>query len=81
MSEASISRGVEVGRDTAQASETGLTEFDLGYFHWRVVQRLHENGERIDEQPNSPASREAISSGFAIAAVTLGPDLSIARPL
>lgn len=37
MSEASISRGVEVGRDTPQASETGLTEFDLGYFHWRVV--------------------------------------------
>lgn len=86
MREASIPRRVEVGTDTTQASETGLTEFDLGYFGWRVVLAaclgvmagfgsLFVYTFSVFVKPLAGEfgwSREAISSGFAIAAVTLG---------
>src|SRR5579864_9262238 len=88
MSEASGPESVGVGRTTLQPAEmaSGLSEFDLGYYGWRVVLAaclgvmagfgsLFVYTFSVFVKPLAAQfgwSREAISSGFAIAAVTLG---------
>ncbi len=88
MSEESVPGGVEVGIATVQPAETasGPSEFDLGYYGWRVVLAaclgvmagfgsLFVYTFSIFVKPLAAEfgwSREAISGGFAIAAVTLG---------
>ena len=73
----------------------GPTEFDPGYYGWRVVLAaclgvmagfgsLFVYTFSVFVKPLAAEfgwSREAISSGFAIAAVTLGCDLPIAGPV
>src|SRR5271170_1317414 len=77
-----------LNRNTTQRTELadGLTEFDLGYYGWRVVLAacfgvmagfgsLFVYTFSVFVKPLAAEfgwSREAISSGFAIAAVTLG---------
>jgi MFS family permease len=79
---------VEVGRTIMQGAERapGPSEFDLGYYGWRVVLAaclgvmagfgsLFVYTFSVFVKPLAGEfgwSREAISSGFAIAAVTLG---------
>ena len=88
MSEESIPESVGVGTATVQATEitSGPREFDLGYYGWRVVLAacfgvmagfgsLFVYTFSVFVKPLAAEfgwSREAISGGFAIAAVTLG---------
>src|SRR5450432_4647621 len=88
MSEESVPGTVGVGIGTGQSAEmpSDLTEFDPGYYGWRVVLAaclgvmagfgsLFVYTFSVFVKPlaaESGWSREAISSGFAIAAVTLG---------
>jgi MFS family permease len=88
MSERAIPGSVELGTATVPAAEIppGLSEFDLGYYGWRVVLAaclgvmagfgsLFVYTFSVFVKPLAAQfgwSREAISSGFAIAAVTLG---------
>jgi MFS family permease len=88
MSEGSVSGSVGVGTATAPAAEIppGPSELDLGYYGWRVVLAaclgvmagfgsLFVYTFSVFVKPLAAEfswSREAISSGFAIAAVTLG---------
>ena len=88
MSKGSISGGVEVGTAAVQLAETptGPNEFDPGYYGWRVVLAaclgvmagfgsLFVYTFSVFVKPLAAEfgwSREAISSGFAVAAVTLG---------
>jgi MFS family permease len=88
MSEGSIRGGAGVGTATVQPAEMvpGQSEFDLGYYGWRVVLAaclgvmagfgsLFVYTFSVFVKPLAAEfgwSREAISSGFAIAAVTLG---------
>jgi MFS family permease len=88
MSQRSIPGGVGVGTTTVQPSEisSAPSEFDLGYYGWRVVLAaclgvmagfgsLFVYTFSVFVKPLAGQfgwSREAISSGFAIAAVTLG---------
>src|SRR5277367_5651394 len=88
MSEESIPESVGVGTDAVQPAEMppGPSEFDLGYFGWRVVLAacfgvmagfgsLFVYTFSVFVKPLAAEfgwSREAISTGFAIAAVTLG---------
>jgi MFS family permease len=86
MSDESFSRSVEVSVATRADSSPGPSEFDLGYYGWRVVLAaclgvmagfgsLFVYTFSIFVKPLAAEfgwSREAISSGFAIAAVTLG---------
>jgi MFS family permease len=88
MSEDSVPEIVGVGIATVQPGETapGASEFDLGYYGWRVVLAaclgvmagfgsLFVYTFSVFVKPLAAEfgwSREAISSGFAIAAVTLG---------
>jgi MFS family permease len=86
MSDESFSRSVEVSVATRADSSPGPGEFDLGYYGWRVVLAaclgvmagfgsLFVYTFSIFVKPLAAEfgwSREAISSGFAIAAVTLG---------
>jgi MFS family permease len=88
MSEESIPGNIEVGIATVRHLETapGPSEFDLGYYGWRVVVAaclgvmagfgsLFVYTFSVFVKPLAAEfgwSREAISSGFAIAAVTLG---------
>jgi len=88
MSEESLPRSVEADVATGQHTEmpSDLTELDLGYYGWRVVLAaclgvmagfgsLFVYTFSVFVKPLAAEfgwSREAISSGFAIAAVTLG---------
>jgi MFS family permease len=88
MSDESVPGNVGVGTATVQPAETasGPSEFDLGYYGWRVVLAacfgvmagfgsLFVYTFSVFVKPLAAEfgwSREAISSGFAIAAVTLG---------
>jgi MFS family permease len=88
MGERSISSAVGVGTATVRPGGTppGPSEFDLGYYGWRVVVAaclgvmagfgsLFVYTFSVFVKPLAAEfgwSREAISSGFAIAAVTLG---------
>jgi MFS family permease len=88
MSEESIPRSVGAGIATVQPAEmtSGPGEFDLGYYGWRVVLAaclgvmagfgsLFVYTFSVFVKPLAAEfgwSREAISRGFAIAAVTLG---------
>jgi sugar phosphate permease len=88
MSERAIPGSVELGTATVPAAEIppALSEFDLGYCGWRVVLAaclgvmagfgsLFVYTFSVFVKPLAAQfgwSREAISSGFAIAAVTLG---------
>jgi len=88
MSDASLSENFNVGTGVADPSNetNSLTEFDLGYYGWRVVLAaclgvmagfgsLFVYTFSVFVKPLAAQfgwSREAISSGFAIAAVTLG---------
>ena len=88
MSEGSIPGSAGVGTATVQFAEMppGSSEFDLGYYGWRVVLAaclgvmagfgsLFVYTFSVFVKPLATEfgwSREAISSGFAIAAVTLG---------
>ncbi len=88
MSEESVPGSVGVGMTIAQCAEKapGSSEFDLGYYGWRVVLAaclgvmagfgsLFVYTFSVFVKPLAAEfgwSREAISSGFAIAAVTLG---------
>ena len=88
MSEESSPESVGVGRTTPQPVEmaSGSSEFDLDYYGWRVVLAaclgvmagfgsLFVYTFSVFVKPLAAQfgwSREAISSGFAIAAVTLG---------
>ena len=88
MSEGSIPEVVGVGAVAAQPAEMapGSSEFDLGYYGWRVVLAaclgvmagfgsLFVYTFSVFVKPLAAEfgwSREAISGGFAIAAVTLG---------
>jgi MFS family permease len=88
MSERSVSGSVGVGTAAVPAAEIppGLSEFDLGYYGWRVVLAaclgvmagfgsLFVYTFSLFVKPLAAEfgwSREAMSSGFAIAAVTLG---------
>jgi MFS family permease len=88
MSEESVSEIVGVGAAALQSAEvpSALTEFDHGYYGWRVVLAaclgvmagfgsLFVYTFSVFVKPLAAEfgwSREAISSGFAIAAVTLG---------
>ena len=86
MSEASVPERVDVSIEGTQPSGTQLTEFDLGYYGWRVVLAaclgvmagfgsLFVYTFSVFVKPLAIEfgwSREAISGGFAIAAVTLG---------
>jgi MFS family permease len=88
MSDESVPRGVRVGLATIQHAQaaSGPNEFDLGYYGWRVVLAacfgvmagfgsLFVYTFSVFVKPLAAEfgwSREAISSGFAIAAVTLG---------
>jgi len=88
MSEGSIPGSVGIGTATVQPAEMapGPDEFDLGYYGWRVVLAaclgvmagfgsLFVYTFSVFVKPLAAEfgwSREAISSGFAIAAVTLG---------
>lgn len=88
MSKGSVSGSVGVGIATVPAAEIppGLSEFDLGYYGWRVVLAaclgvmagfgsLFVYTFSVFVKPLAAEfgwNREAISSGFAIAAVTLG---------
>jgi MFS family permease len=84
----SLSENLDAGTQTAHPADKsgGLTEFDLGYYGWRVVLAaclgvmagfgsLFVYTFSLFVKPLASEfgwSREAISSGFAIAAVTLG---------
>ena len=88
MSEGSVSGSFAVGTATVPAAEIppGPSELDLGYYGWRVVLAaclgvmagfgsLFVYTFSVFVKPLAAEfgwSREAISSGFAIAAVTLG---------
>jgi len=88
MSEGAVSGSVGVGAATGPAAEVAPSpgEFDLGYYGWRVVLAaclgvmagfgsLFVYTFSVFVKPLAAEfgwSREAISSGFAIAAVTLG---------
>lgn len=88
MSEGSVYGNIEVGTAAvpAAAIPPGLSEFDLGYYGWRVVLAaclgvmagfgsLFVYTFSVFVKPLAAEfgwSREAISSGFALAAVTLG---------
>jgi len=88
MSEESLPRSVEVDMATGQHTEmaSDLTELDIGYYGWRVVLAaclgvmagfgsLFVYTFSVFVKPLAAEfgwSREAISSGFAIAAATLG---------
>jgi len=88
MREGSIPGSTRVGTATVSAAEIppGPSEFDLGYYGWRVVLAaclgvmagfgsLFVYTFSVFVKPLAAEfgwSREAISSGFAIAAVTLG---------
>jgi len=87
MSEASVPENVEFDPDISQfAPPAGVTEFHLSYYGWRVVLAaclgvmagfgsLFVYTFSVFVKPLATGfgwSREAISSGFAIAAVTLG---------
>jgi MFS family permease len=88
MSDASLSGRVEIDADTTQLTqgESTLTEFSFRYYGWRVVLAaclgvmagfgsLFVYTFSVFVKPLAAEfgwSREAISSGFAIAAVTLG---------
>src|SRR6185312_8088326 len=88
MSETSLSGPVEIGADAAQSAQgtSSLTEFDFRYYGWRVVLAaclgvmagfgsLFVYTFSVFVKPLAAQfgwSREAISSGFAVAAVTLG---------
>ena len=88
MSEGSIPGSVGISTATLQPAEAapGLSEFDLGYYGWRVALAaclgvmagfgsLFVYTFSVFVKPLAAEfgwSREAISSGFAIAAVTLG---------
>jgi len=88
MSETPISGSVETDVSTAPPAggDSGPTEFDLGYYGWRVVLAaclgvmagfgsLFVYTFSVFVKPLAAEfgwSREAISTGFAIAAVTLG---------
>jgi len=88
MSEGPVSGNIEVGTTAVStaAIPLGLSEFDFGYYGWRVVLAaclgvmagfgsLFVYTFSVFVKPLSAEfgwSREAISSGFAIAAVTLG---------
>ncbi len=77
-----------MNRNTVQSSEptTGLSEFDLGYYGWRVVLAacfgvmagfgsLFVYTFTVFVKPLGAEfgwSREAVSLGFALAAVTVG---------
>jgi MFS family permease len=88
LSNKSFPESLEVGEPMAQSAEsvTGLSESELGYYGWRVVLAaclgvmagfgsLFVYTFSVFVKPLAAEfgwSREAISSGFAIAAVTLG---------
>src|SRR5580693_2803968 len=88
MSDESFPESVEIGMSIKRCVETapGASEFDLGYYGWRVVLAaclgvmagfgsLFVYTFSVFVKPLAAEfgwSREAISSGFAIAAVTLG---------
>jgi MFS family permease len=88
MSKASLTDRVEIGADTRPFSQdaSALTEFNFRYYGWRVVLAaclgvmagfgsLFVYTFSVFVKPLAAEfgwSREAISSGFAIAAVTLG---------
>jgi MFS family permease len=88
MSEESVpgSTGLAIGTVQTAATVSGKSEFDLGYYGWRVVLAaclgvmagfgsLFVYTFSVFVKPLAAEfgwSREAISSGFAIAAVTLG---------
>src|SRR5580693_9368403 len=88
MSDESFPESVEIGMSIKRCVETasGPSEFDLGYYGWRVVLAacfgvmagfgsLFVYTFSVFVKPLAAEfgwSREAISSGFAIAAVTLG---------
>jgi len=88
MSEEPVPGSVRVGIATVQSAEAqpGLSEFDPGYYGWRVVVAaclgvmagfgsLFVYTFSVFVKPLAAEfgwSREAISSGFAVAAVTLG---------
>jgi MFS family permease len=88
MSETSLSGPVEIGADAAQSAQgtSSLTEFNFSYYGWRVVLAaclgvmagfgsLFVYTFSVFVKPLAAQfgwSREAISSGFAVAAVTLG---------
>ncbi len=88
MSEVSVTGSVRIDTTAVPNSETppALSEFDLGYYGWRVVLAaclgvmagfgsLFVYTFSVFVKPLAAEfgwSREAISSGFAVAAVTLG---------
>ena len=86
LSDAPITKQVDIGMDTAQGSVPRLTESDVSYYGWRVVLAacfgvmagfgsLFVYTFSVFVKPLAAEfgwSREAISGGFAIAAVTLG---------
>ena len=97
MSETSLPEPVEIGAGDMQFVQgtAALTEFNFRYYGWRVALAaclgvmagfgsLFVYTFSVFVKPLAAQfgwSREAISSGFAIAAVTLGSNLSAAGPV